>query len=223
MAEKDIEQQPQGESPKAKAGGKSHLTLIAAGAIVFVVAVVIFSLQFGVFSSTNVKPGAESPDNQAQAVDSTKQEVKEDEEHADPYQALFDGYDGGEEDLHLSDTAAVRDSVEKTTWYEEQKQEIDRKMAQLELEKTQLNQLKSQVEALMDRKKAMEEGNITQMAKLYEGMSTEELVPILSNLSDAQVSVMISKMKKQKASEVLGKMTPERAAKITQYIISMSE
>jgi flagellar motility protein MotE (MotC chaperone) len=30
-------------------------------------------------------------------------------------------------------------------------------------------------------------------------------------------------MKKQKAAEVLGKMSPERAAKITQYILSMSE
>jgi flagellar motility protein MotE (MotC chaperone) len=61
------------------------------------------------------------------------------------------------------------------------------------------------------------------MAKLYEGMATEEVVPILERLTDAQVSIMISKMKKQKAAEVLGKMSPERAAKITQYILSMSE
>lgn len=222
MAEKDTEQQPQSESPKAKASGKSHLIPIACGGIVFVVAVIIFSLQFGVFSSSNVKPGAQVPDSLAQKADSVHH-GEEDEAPADPYQALFEGYDGGVDDLQMSDTAIVRDSIEKSTWFVQQNQEIDRKMAQLELEKTQLNQLKSQVEALMDRKKAMEEGNITQMAKLYEGMSTEELVPILSNLSDAQVSVMISKMKKQKASEVLGKMTPERAAKITQYIISMSE
>lgn len=223
MAEKETEPAPQGESPKAKANGKSHMMPIAGGAIVFVVAVVIFSFQFGVFSSSNVKPGAQIPDSLAHAVDSAHQESHEEEAQADPYQALFEGYGGGEDDPLLNDTAIVRDSIEKSVWFTEQKQELDRQMAQMELEKTQLNQLKSQVEALMDRKKSMAEGNISQMAKLYEGMSTEELVPILTNLTDAQVSVLISKMKKQKASEVLGKMSPERAAKITQYIISMSD
>lgn len=222
MAEKEVEQQPQSEPPKAKAGGKSPMMLIAAGAIVFVLAVVIFSLQLGVFSASNVKPGALTADSLAQAADTAHHEEAAEEE-ADPYQALFEGYGGEEDSGFMSDTAIVRDSIEKSVWFIQQKQDLDRQIAQMELEKTQLNTLKSQVEALLDRKKAMEEGNISQMAKLYEGMSTEELVPILSNLTDAQVSVLISKMKKAKASEVLGKMAPERAARITQYIISMSE
>lgn len=223
MAEKEVEQQPQSETPKAKAEGKSHMLPIAGGAIVFVVCVIIFSLKFGVFSSSNVKPGAQPAAEQV-AADSTKPaEEHAEEAKADPYQELFDGYDGVIDDEPKTDSAIVKDSLEKSTWYAQQQQEIDRKLAQLTLETTQLNQLKAQVEALMDRKKAMEEGNIAQMAKLYEGMSTEELVPILSNLDDGQVSVLISKMKKAKASEVLGKMSPERAAKITQYIISMNE
>lgn len=220
MAEKEVEQQPQSEPPKAKAGGKSHMMLIAGGATVFVLAVVVFSLQLGVFSDSNVKPGAVPPDSLAQSVDPADHD---DEEESDPYQALFEGYGDDDDSGFMSDTAIVRDSIEKSVWFVQQKQDLDRQIAQMELEKTQLNQLKSQVEALLDRKRAMEEGNITQMAKLYEGMGTEELVPILSNLSDAQVSVLIGKMKKAKASEVLGKMTPERAAKITQYIISMSQ
>lgn len=222
MPEKEIEQQPQSEPPKAKAGGKSHMLPIAGGAIVFVVCVIIFSLKFGVFSSSNVKSGTQP--TAEQTADSAKPaEEHAEEAKADPYQELFDGYDGVVEDEPKTDSAIVKDSLAKSVWYAEQQQDIDRKMAQLELEKTQLNQLKAQVEALMDRKKAMEDGNISQMAKLYEGMSTEELVPILSNLDDGQVSVLISKMKKAKASEVLGKMSPERAAKITQYIISMNE
>ncbi|MBK7090847.1 MAG: hypothetical protein IPH59_03860 [bacterium] len=222
MAEKEVEQQPQSEPPKAKAGGKSPMMLIIGGAGVFVLAVVIFSLQLGVFSDSNVKPGALTADSLAQAADTAHHEEAEEEE-ADPYQALFEGYGGEDESGLMSDTAIVRDSIEKSVWFIQQKQDLDRQIAQMELEKTQLNTLKSQVEALMDRKKSMEEGNISQMAKLYEGMGTEELVPILSNLTDAQVSVLISKMKKAKASEVLGKMAPERAARITQYIISMSE
>ncbi len=223
MAEKEVEQQPQSEPPKAKAGGKSPMMLIIGGAGVFVLAVVIFSLQLGVFSDSNVKPGALTADSLAQAADTAHHQDDEEEEEADPYQALFEGYGGDDDSGFMSDTAIVRDSIEKSVWFIQQKQDLDRQMAQMELEKTQLNTLKSQVEALMDRKKSMEEGNISQMAKLYEGMGTEELVPILSNLTDAQVSVLISKMKKAKASEVLGKMAPERAARITQYIISMSE
>ncbi len=219
MPEKEVEQQPASEPPKAKASGKSQLLPIAIGAIAFVLAVVIFSLKFGVFSSSNIKEA----EGQAVVTDSVKNPDEEPEEaKADPYQELFDGYGGSVDEGLFSDTAIVRDSIQKSAWFAEQQLELDRKLAQMELEKTQLNQLKSQVEALMDRKKAMEEGNIMQMAKLYEGMSTEELVPILNNLDDSQVSVMISKMKKQKASEVLGKMAPERAAKITQYIISMN-
>lgn len=222
MAERDIEKQPEEEAPKAKVRGKSHLMPIAIGAIVFVVAVVIFSLQFGVFSSANVKSGSQQPENQVASADSLHQADADEEAPTDPYHALFEGYDGGIEEDPVTDSAMVRDSIEKSIWFIEQKQDLDRKIAQMELEKTQLNQLKNQVEALIDRKKSMEEGNISQMAKLYEGMATEELVPILTNLPDAQVSVLISRMKKQKASEVLGKMSPERAAKITQYIISMS-
>jgi flagellar motility protein MotE (MotC chaperone) len=219
MTEKEVEQQPANEAPKAKANGKSQLLPIAVGAIAFVLAVAIFSLKFGVFSSSNVKE-TEAP---AATADSTKhQEEAPEEAKADPYQELFDGYDGSVDEGIVGDTAIVRDSIQKSAWFADQQKDLDRKLAQMELEKTQLNQLKSQVEALMDRKKAMEEGNIMQMAKLYEGMNTEELVPILNNLDDSQVSVMISKMKKQKASEVLGKMAPERAAKITQYIISMN-
>ncbi len=225
MPEKEQEQTPQAEpTPKAKAGSKSHLAPIAGGLIVFVVFVIIFSLKFGVFSSTNVKPSAQSTEPAATASDSVTQEEDHSEEStsASAYDELFDGFDGGSAETPVTDSAMVRDSLQKVQWYEEQRQEIDRKVAQLNVERKQLEQLKAQVEALLDRKKAAEEGNITQMAKLYEGMETSALVPILANLEDAQVSILISKMKKQKASDVLGHLPPERAARITQYLISMN-
>ncbi|MGB5107752.1 MAG: hypothetical protein WBP42_13670 [Candidatus Zixiibacteriota bacterium] len=223
MPEKEVEQQPQSQPPVAKAGGNSKMLPILIGAGVFVVAVVIFSLKFGVFSSTNVKTDAEAPTEQAQSAAIGHEDGSDEEAKADPYQELFEGYDGTiNEDPTQSDTAIVRDSIQQSAWFAEQKADLERQRTEMDVEKAELNQLRSQVEALLDRKKAVEEGNINQMAKLYEGMNTEELVPILSNLEDGQVSVLISKMKKQKASEVLGKMTPERAAKITQYIISMS-
>ncbi len=230
MSEKEQEQTPQAEpAPKAKAASKSHLAPIAGGLIVFVLFVIIFSLKFGVFSSDNVKPSAQPTEAVAGHGDSVAVEAPEEEhaevddsESSDPYDALFEGYDGVVEQAPKTDSAVVKDSLDKVKWYEEQKADIDRKMVQLNVERTQLEQLKKQVEDLLDRKKAAEDGSITAMAKLYETMSTEALVPILANLEDAQVSILISKMKKSKASEVLGQLPPERAARITQYLISMN-
>lgn len=224
MAEKEQEQTPaETPSPKAKAPSKLPLAPIAGGAIVFVLFVIIFSFQFGVFSSSNVKPSATPPGDSTAIANPENHEEAEPEEKSDPYDELFDGYGGYSlEGESKPDSIIKRDSLAKNQWYEDQKAEIDRKLAQLQLETKQYENLKSQVENLLDRKKSQEDASITAMAKLYEGMPTEDLAKILANLEDAQVSVLISKMKKQKAAELLGKLPPERAAKITQYIISMN-
>ncbi|TFH59374.1 MAG: hypothetical protein E4G91_09010 [Candidatus Zixiibacteriota bacterium] len=213
-------------SPSPAAGSKSKLIPILGAAIVFVVFVIIFSLKYGVFSSSNVKPPTAEQAARADSIEAAKQadSIVAASRELDAYDRLFSDF-GETQGLpeNDADTTTVKDSVAKVAWYDSQKAEITQKMAQIEGERAQLQSLKSEVEALLQRKKSMEEGNITQMAKLYEGMATEEVVPILERLTDAQVSIMISKMKKQKAAEVLGKMSPERAAKITQYILSMSE
>ena len=214
-------------APASPGASKSKLIPIIGGVAVFVIFVVIFSLKYGVFSSANVtQPAAEVSPERAKFDSLAAAKKAEDSIKAEEsaYDNLFTEFD----DSHVSDegngdTTTVKDSVAKVAWYENQKAEIAAQTSQLESERAQLQSLKSEVEGLLQRKKSMEEGNITQMAKLYEGMATEEVVPILEKLTDAQVSIMISKMKKQKASEVLGKLSPERAAKITQYIISMSE
>jgi flagellar motility protein MotE (MotC chaperone) len=238
--------EPEGGSPAKSegssagaAGSKSHLVPILGAVIVFVVFVMVFSLKYGVFSSSNVKPltleqavqqaaqGKAKADSVAAAEEAKKQDsITAAEAEAEAYDKLFTDFNeqtGFGEPEAKHDTAAVNDSVSRVQWYETQKAEIASKTAEMDAERAQLQSLKSEVETLLQRKKSMEEGNIAQMAKLYEGMATEELVPILEKLTDAQVSIMISKMKKQKAAEVLGKMAPERAAKITQYILSMSE
>jgi flagellar motility protein MotE (MotC chaperone) len=217
-------------TPTPVAGSKSKLIPILVAVGVFVLFVIVFSLKYGVFSSSNVKaPTAEQATQEKVKADSIAAAHKADSiatasHEMDAYDKLFSDFGESQSLPEIEDdTATVKDSVAKVAWYESQKAEITQKMAQIDGERAQLQSLKSEVEALLQRKKSMEEGNITQMAKLYEGMATEEVVPILERLTDAQVSIMISKMKKQKAAEVLGKLTPERAAKITQYILSMSE
>lgn len=224
MAEKEPEQaSAEQPTPNAKAPSKFPVAPVAGGAIVFVLFVIIFSFQFGVFSSSNVKPSATPATDSTAIADGETDEESEPGDEADPYDALFDGYGGYSlEGDAKPDSIIKRDSLARQKWYEEQKAEIDRKLTQLQLETKQYEDLKSQVAALLDRKKSQEDANITSMAKLYEGMPTEDLAKILANLDDAQVSLLISRMKKQKAAELLGKLPPERAAKITQYIISMN-
>ncbi|GEM_PF-1399993 len=219
-----------GPAPGSKS--KSKMIPILGAASVFVLFVIIFSLKYGVFSSSNVKtPTAEEAALEKAKVDSlaaVEQTRKADSitaasEQLDAYDKLFAEFEETQGLPDIENDSTTKDSIAKAAWYESQKAEITQQRAQMESERVQLQSLKSEVEALLQRKKTMEEGNITQMAKLYEGMATEEVVPILERLTDAQVSIMISKMKKQKAAEVLGKMSPERAARITQYILSMSE
>lgn len=214
------------DSNSSIAKPKSNLIPIAGGVVVFVACVVIFSLKFGVFSSSNIATpsGEEALKLKADSLAKVDSVLRADSVAADQggYDGLFADFEDNRPGGINQEDSAANDSLAKAKWYEGQKAEIVQKMSQLEQEKSQLESLKGQVEALLQRKKSLEEGNVVQIAKLYEGMATEDLVPILANLSDAQVSVLISKMKKQKASEILGKLPPERAAKITQFIISMS-
>ncbi len=215
-------------TPAAAVGKKSKLIPIAAAVVVFVIFIVIFSLKYGVFSSSNVSQSTAQADPQKAKADSIAAAKKAADSvahvEATAYDGLFSDFEEPRNTNEAGDENTVADdSASKVAYFDSQRTDIAQKLTQLQAEEAKLQSLKSDVEALLQRKKDMEDGNITQMAKLYEGMATEELVPILERLTDAQVSVMISKMKKQKASEVLGKMSPERAAKITQYILSMSE
>jgi hypothetical protein len=196
--------------------GSSKLPL-AVGGLVFVAFVVIFSLMFGVFSSSNV---AQQPvvagDRVAHHTEGRSESGYDTE---DEYTSMF----GDFEDDYYPDSGQLSpaDSAEQLAWYEAQKQEIRQERLELEKERTKLRQLHDEVSSLLERRAAIEDANITAMAKLYENMNADEVVPILSNLGDAQVSLIISKMKKRSASEVMGKLAPERAAKITQWLISL--
>ena len=221
MTDQESPKAPTPETPPAAPVKKKSLMLpILVGAGVFVACIIFFSLKYGVFSSSNiVQPSPGAPVSAAKDTAATSETT---EPTTDPYSGLFSDFEETSAAEEKGDSSDA-DSVAKKTWYENQKREIDQKLSELQIEKTRLEALKAEVDALIQTKKQMEEGNLTQMAKLYEGMATDELVPILNNLTDSQVSGLISRMKKAKASEVLGKLSPERAAKITQYILSVSE
>jgi flagellar motility protein MotE (MotC chaperone) len=218
MAEKE---NPEKTDPAPPPPAKKKLPLIPilGGVAFFLVCVIIFSFKYGVFSSSNVKPGTETPQKEAAKKDSTEN-LEATQKDKDAYDGLFSDFED-QTDTASAHGMTPKDSINQITWYEAQKKEIASQMSQVEQERAKLETMRNEVQALLDRRKQIEETNMVQMAKLYEGMNSEELVPIMANLSDAQVSGLISNMKKQKAAEILGKLPPDRAAKITQHIISM--
>jgi flagellar motility protein MotE (MotC chaperone) len=218
MPEREAENGNQTADSSSQAGrsGGSKLPL-AVGGLVFVICVVIFSVVFGVFSSSNVTQQSvvakEHPTSAAGSAPESDYDIEDDHRgmFADDDESLYPD----------SNRLSPADSTRHVEWYQAQKQEIREERLALDTEKSKLRQLRDEVASLLERRAAIEDANVAAMAKLYENMDAEEVVPILSNLDNAQVSLIISKMKKRSASQVMGKLSPERAAKITQWLISL--
>jgi flagellar motility protein MotE (MotC chaperone) len=217
MASDEKEVPAENEAPAAPAkSGKGNLLPIAAGGLVFVIFVVIFSLKFGVFDQTAPEPtetmaAAEQEEPTGKHVDQTRR---------DDFRGQYYGSESTRESA-TEESLSEEDSLAQVAWYIQQKQEIASERAALEEEKGKLQRLHDKTEILLRQRTGMEQANLASLAKLYESMKSDQLVPILANLPDERVSLIISKMKKQKASEVLGKIEPERAARITNWLLSL--
>ncbi|MFH2056697.1 MAG: hypothetical protein ABIJ61_12120 [bacterium] len=218
MASEKPEEQAETQAPAPPAkGGKGNMLPIMAGGLVFVIFVVIFSIKFGVFDQT----APEQTPTTADALEvKTDKQAQAEQGHQDDFYGQYYGAESTEE--HDSGvTFTEQDSLKQVAWYEQQKREIGMERAQLEEEKADLQRLHDRTEMLLKQREGLEAANLAALAKLYESMKSDQLVPILANLPDDKVSLIISRMKKQKASEVMGKIDPERAARITSWLLSL--
>lgn len=217
-SEKPEEQtEEQTPAPAAKKKGKGNLMPIMAGGLVFVIFVAIFSIKFGVFSQTAPEQTATTAEEPGEKTATT---TAGDEVHRDDFYGQYYGAESANEH-EATEEFTAEDSLKQIAWYEQQKREISQERAELEEEKAELQRLHDHTEMLLKQREGLEEANLAALAKLYESMKADQLVPILANLPDDKVSLIISKMKKQKASEVMGKIEPERAARITNWLLSL--
>ncbi|MCE9507266.1 MAG: flagellar protein FlbB [Alphaproteobacteria bacterium] len=91
--------------------------------------------------------------------------------------------------------------------------EVDRKIAEL-------NKIKSELESLLNKQQSIQDERIDSLVKIYEGMKPKEAARIFDTLEmDILVSV-ISKMSERKSSPILANMDPEKARLVT---IKLSE
>jgi flagellar motility protein MotE (MotC chaperone) len=211
------------EKTQKSVPGKSRLPVLvgAIGLLTFVLFMGIFSVSMGVFSSSNVAPASQQPE---QVSDSHDQEEAGDQYgdfHSSYYEDVY-----VPEDTVVSDSLggmSEEDSLAQMEWYDQQKREIQNEWRKLELERAELEKLKHETMTLLDQRKNIEDANTVQMAKLFDSMKAQDIAAILENMTDDQVGMILMKMKKQNASKVLAVMPAERAAKITTQMMNLAE
>lgn len=190
-----------------------RLLMIGGGS--FVVFVVAFFFLLG------------SPAPEPQIAEETALDSATHEDHPEDDAYIEDLYSGSWHDeyspIPSEDNSALseEDSIKQVAWYETQRNEIQKARLELERDKATLEQLRNETKVLLDQRKAIEETNVGNLAKLFETMKSEEVAAIMQNIPDVEVGLILQRMKKQSASEVMAELPSERAAKITMQLIDL--
>lgn len=93
-------------------------------------------------------------------------------------------------------------------------QEVDRKIAEL-------NKLKGEIEKLLGQQETMEEGRIMSLVKIYEAMKPKEAATIFNTLDMDVLLSVVSRMNERKTSPILASMDPEKARLVTIKLAEM--
>ncbi len=86
--------------------------------------------------------------------------------------------------------------------------ELDRKFQEL-------SQLRGEIESLLEKQSDEEQGRVTSLVKIYEGMKPKDAARIFDTLDLDILVLVLGKMSERKLSPVLAKMNPERARTVT--------
>lgn len=87
-------------------------------------------------------------------------------------------------------------------------QEVDRKIAEL-------NKLRGELEALLGQQQTMEDERIASLVKIYENMKPKEAAAIFNTLDMDVLLAVISKMAERRSSPIIANMDTDRARLVT--------
>lgn len=112
----------------------------------------------------------------------------------------------------------------------EQKKKIEAEAAQLELvrerisvELASLNELRTEVQGLLDRTQAQYNADTERLVTLYKNMKPKEAAALMNDM-DIEVAVMVmGTMPERNAAPILAKMSPVRAQAISKIILERSK
>jgi len=86
--------------------------------------------------------------------------------------------------------------------------EVDRKIAEL-------NKIKGELEDLLNKQQAIQDERVDSLVKIYEGMKPKEAARIFDTLEMDVLLSVIGKMSERKSSPILANMDPEKARLVT--------
>lgn len=140
--------------------------------------------------------------------------VKKDEAAAPPAYGER-GFSSAELDV-LQSLAKRRDDLDKREQQIGQREallkaaegEVDRKI-------TELNKIKGELEALLNKQQAAQDNRIGSLVKIYEGMKPKEAARIFDTLDMEILVSVIGKMSERKSSPILANMDPDKARLVT--------
>ena len=86
--------------------------------------------------------------------------------------------------------------------------EVERKI-------TELDKIKSELVALLNKQKTIEDERISSLVKIYEGMKPKDAARIFDTLEMEILLPVMGKMSERKSSPILASMTPDKARQLT--------
>lgn len=108
---------------------------------------------------------------------------------------------------NLNESAAMLKAAEK---------EVDRKLAEL-------NTLKAEIEKLLGQQSQMEDARIVSLVKIYEAMKPKEAATIFNTLDPDVLLSVVSRMNERRLSPILASMDPEKARMVTIRLAEMRQ
>jgi flagellar motility protein MotE (MotC chaperone) len=187
-------------------GPMKIIALLAIGIISFVAYLVIFGISAGIkpgqtFSLLTSSKTAGNPELAAKG-DSLNLENKTDD--ASPDSSIGDSTRA----VVSADSVQVKDTLAN-------------QVEQFTKQTAELKKLKNQMDSLLVAKAKVDSAQVTNLAKIYDGIEASQLAAVLANMDDSLVIAIIPRMKSQKAGKILESMPPDRAARISSKLLGM--
>lgn len=190
-------------APKKKIG---MITLVVAGLVSFVAFLAIFSYTMGVFDAAPPPPAeeAQAAPNESMSPDS---------------QQYYSPYGEAAAAVEAAATSETVDTIAELSLLDKRQREIAAEERDIANQRRELEVLKNEVEQYLQQKKGIADEKVTYIAKLIDGMKTEEMTGLVTNLDNATIMAVLPKMKPQTASRVLAILPPKRAAEIATQLL----
>lgn len=101
--------------------------------------------------------------------------------------------------------------AQRAHWLLQLKADIERRVAELE-------ELRADLQAIVDRHQAEEDRKLLHLVKVYESMRPEQAAPLIDGLDDELVVQIFSRMREKQAAKILEYVDPARGVSISHQI-----